>query len=131
MRVDDAAVSELHDIYLRVQELKEQSFDMPADLIGVLSDRLAEQLGRRPSTGELEAAVAGIGWVARMLHDFKLDLADALAVPEAITANVLTNLRRARERNAPYGEREAVEAGIGAGFYTGLYMGLLLMRERS
>jgi hypothetical protein len=118
----------LRDAYEHVQHRKEQaSFDeWPPALVPTVSlvaRKVRDQLGTTDPR-VIESTMNGMAWVCQMLYEENMDPEEAMDVPMDLSRNVLGTLPPALVERLTL--RQAVDLGIGAGFFTGLWMGVLM-----
>lgn len=114
-------MSHFTDTFARVNELKDQPWEPPAEIVTMLSKRYREATGQEISSAELQTMVQGLGWTIRMAHDAGIDPDEMFSVTESLLVTTRRNMVRIGG-----GRRDELGIGLGAGFYTGLYVGLLL-----
>jgi hypothetical protein len=115
-------VSDLLATYELVQRLKDEVTVVPVSR-QKWRDVFQARLKRMPTEQELDAGMAGLGWLVRMCNEEEIDFEDFMGICEKIQANVRENLPNA---TTVYSFDDAIGLGIGAGFPTGLWVGLLL-----
>lgn len=114
-------MSHFTDTFARVNELKDQPWEPPAEIVTMLSKRYREATGQEISSAELQTMVQGLGWTIRMAHDAGIDPDEMAATTELLLATTRRNVAR-----IGVGGLDDLAVGLGAGFFTGLYVGLLL-----
>lgn len=106
--------------YVRAQAFKNRPPDprLMEELRGFVQESL-KGLGLPPAEAHaaLYNALRGIAWTTTMMAEYDLPLAATMDVGE--------QLARITVSNAPTRfDRQSVEVGVGAGYFTGLLMGL-------
>jgi hypothetical protein len=116
-------VSELTDTYRRVQEMKEEPWQPPREAMAAMSQAFKAALLRSPSNAELKVMAEGFGWVQKMAGEQCLNLLEVVQIAMEIESNTRANLLRVQTELSAH---DQLGAGVGAGFFTGLWVGLLL-----
>lgn len=80
-----------------------------------LGARLHDEAKRRLV---LDSTLRGMAWLAAMCEEFEIEPRTLLEPPDDICHQTFTNTRSLRF------DRRAIEVGVGAGYYTGLLVGL-------
>lgn len=105
--------------------MKEQPWEPSAEIVEAISQGFRRQMDRAITSAELKTVLDGVGWgwVTRCIFENDLDMEEAMKVARDIEANVETHMARLGDTR---GDADRLSIGIGAGFFTGLWIGLLL-----
>lgn len=123
----------LRDAFLEVQRRKrEAEVDgvAPPEVVATVRRKLADELPDLARDGArldklAEVTCCGMLWVAKMLAEYDLSFVEAWGVADSLGDAV--KLAMQRTTHTP---EQGVELGVGAGLYTGVWMGLLLAEAR-
>lgn len=120
---------DLTDAYARAQAFKEHwnhlgAHDIPPERLEELRVAVEGKLSREGITDAARAAalyntLRGVAWIAGLASTYDLAIDPLMTVPEDIARNVTANME-----GIPLAPKQCVELGIGAGFFTGLLIGL-------
>lgn len=92
-----------------------------ADDLRQITERLTAELGGAINPRAVEETVRGMGWVGRMVIEYGLNFEELMVVSDAMLEGTWGEIKNARIVFTP---EQACQAGIGAGLYTGLLIGL-------
>lgn len=113
----------LFDALQEVQRRKDDDHWQPTgDDIKRVAEGITEQLGALDPKA-VEAALAGMGWVMAMMQTNGLDMEEFFVACEWLTEVTMRNVSKIEGSFTP---EQGVQAGVGAGFPTGLWVGLLI-----
>lgn len=116
-------MTDLADVYAHVQARKEEPVDLPSEAVDALSKSFRMQFGRAPSSAELSVSVRGFGWIHKMTDEQGLDMRELVQIAEELAKATSENMEAAQ---AELQAEDVLSAGVGGGFFTGLWVGLLL-----
>jgi hypothetical protein len=118
------AMSELTDTFLHVQEMKDTPWEPPAELVDALAQRWRAQMGEEITSAQLLATVQGVGWILHMCQEHDIPFDELMTVTAMLEQHVTVNRRRTQMAGGP--TEHPLTVGLGAGFFTGLWLGLEL-----
>lgn len=119
-----AAMSELTDTFLHVQEMKDKPWAPPAELVAALARGFKAQMGEEITSAQLLVTVQGVGWILHMCQEHGIPFDELMSITAMLEQHVEVNRQRARLAGGP--EEDPLKVGLGAGFFTGLWLGLEL-----
>jgi hypothetical protein len=119
---------DLTDAYARAQAFKEQyriaenvTGERLEELRGVIACKIAQEGITEPQAARaaLYSTLNGLTWIAGLsqVHDLAID--PLMSIPEDIARNVSINAE-----DVVLNPSQAIQMGVGAGFFTGLLVGL-------
>lgn len=117
---------DLVEAFDRVNAIKGDDHWRPdADSLRQITEKLRAELGEGFNAKGVEDTIMGLGWVGRMLVEYGLDFEQLMVTAERLTDATLAGVDRSKLGLTP---EQGLQAGIGAGYFTGLYMGLMIGR---
>lgn len=114
----------LMQAYEEVQRRKDEALPAFDPAVVVQVKRALKRQLQSDDPQLIATALQGMAWVIPMLMDAGLDGEEAMDVPEQIVANTVLNMPAGISHRVSF--KQAIELGVGAGFYTGLWTGLIL-----
>lgn len=105
--------------YRWVQAQKERPFAPDTATVDMVIEGLRRELGT-DDIGMVQHALVGMGWVMRMIEEERLPVERTLALPNEIANNMVRNIG---PRIEILSRPQLIQAGVGAGFHTGLWTG--------
>lgn len=119
-------MSDLTDTFLRVQEMKDEPWEPPTELVSALAKRFRAERGEEITSAQLLLTVRGIGWILHMCQEHDLPFDELMIVTGMLEQHIAVNVRRARMVGAVGATDDPLTVGLAAGFFTGLWLGLEL-----
>jgi hypothetical protein len=120
---------DIYDTYSEVQRRKDRPIwegEGPSrEMIEKISATFRAQVGREIASAELKTTLDGMGWLMRMAAEEDVPLEALMQIAEDIESKARANIAR-----TSIGVHDQLSVGVGAGFFTGLWVGILFERER-
>lgn len=118
-------MTSLTDAFNAAQSFKEQyTVDVNHDEFWRVRRRLIAEGILDPSLQTIWATIAGAGWIGQMAEKWCLDVPEFMKVQAHLAELVMRQSPKEVSREA------AIQIGLGAGFATGVLVGLLIAEAR-
>lgn len=121
-------MGELTDAYQAAQAFKNEAasdWSPTGEQLRTIFEQLAGELGE-VTPQMVEQTLRGLGWVARLVVEHQLELDELMAVCQALDDGTRQEVVAAGLTDPG----QACSAGTGAGFFTGLLVGLIVAERR-